>query len=39
MLFDENIERKALTSESSFKSLFQDINLYDWLGQIEYGMS
>ena len=32
MLFDKNIERKALTSESPFKSLFQGLNLYDWRG-------
>lgn len=31
MLFD-NIERKELTSETPFKSLFQDINLYDRYG-------
>ena len=32
MLFDADIERKALTSETPLKSLFQDINLYDWHG-------
>ena len=31
-LFDENIKRKELTSETPFKSLFQDINLYDGYG-------